>query len=85
MNKIKNIILNNSITEYDSNKHEFTNEMNRLVNSITILGGFPTIIDKINSENGTVYIKCNSDFSSGSAELINVSPKLKAEYEKKRP
>ncbi|WP_299781818.1 hypothetical protein [uncultured Formosa sp.] len=85
MNKIKNIILNNFITEYDSSKYEFTNEMNQLVNSITILGGFPTIIDKINSENGTVYIKCNSDFSSGSAELINVSSELKAEYEKIRP
>ncbi|WP_340201767.1 hypothetical protein [Ascidiimonas sp. W6] len=85
MNKIKNIILNNSIKEYDSNKYEFTNEMNQLVNSITILQGLPTIIDKINKENGTVYINCNSDFSSGSAELINVSPELKAEYESIRP
>jgi hypothetical protein len=85
MNKIKNIILNNSITEYDSNKYEFTKEMNQLVNSITIFGGFPSIIDKINNENGTVYINCNSDFSLGSAELINVSSELKSEYEKFRP
>jgi hypothetical protein len=85
MNKIKNIILNNSVNEYDSNKDIFSNEMNSLVNSVTTLGGFPTIIDKINKENGTVYIKSNSDFSSGSAELINVSSELKAEYEKIRP
>ena len=85
MNEIKNIIINNSIKEFDSHKDEFTEQMNYLVRSVIVFGGLPTLIDKINEENGTVYIKSNPDFSAGSVELINVSAELKSEYESKRP
>lgn len=85
MIKIKNIIVNNGIKEYDFEQIHSNKKIFQLANSVIILSGLEKISDKINSENGLVYITSKSDFSSGSAELRNASMELLEEYNDTKP
>ncbi|HMC01950.1 MAG TPA: hypothetical protein VKN14_13015 [Flavobacteriaceae bacterium] len=85
MIKIKNLIVNNGIKEYDFDQIHSDKKIFQLANSVIILSGLEKLSDKINSEKGLVYVKCNSDFSLGSAELKNVSTKLLTEFENTKP
>jgi hypothetical protein len=85
MIKIKNLIVNNGIKEYNFNEIHSDKKIFQLANSVISMSGVLKISDKINLENGLVYITSNSDFSSGSAELKNVSSELLDEYKRTKP
>ncbi|WP_426430101.1 hypothetical protein ACPX19_11245 [Winogradskyella sp. HB-48] len=85
MIKIKNLIVNNGIKEYDFDQIHSDKKIFQLANSVIILSGLEKLSDKINSEKGLVYITCKSDFSLGSAELRNASIELLEEYNNTKP
>lgn len=82
---IKNIIVSDGTNEYDSDKIYSNPKIRTLVNNAIYLGGFPSLIEQINNENGTVYIKTNADFSYWSADLKNVSMELLDLWNQNRP
>lgn len=85
MIKIKNLIVNNGIKEYDFDQIHSDKKIFQLANSVIILSGLEKLSEKINSENGLVYINSKADFSSGSAKLKNTSVELLEEYNKTKP
>lgn len=85
MIKIKNLIVNNGIKEYNFNEIHSDKKIFQLANSVILMCGISKISDKINLENGLVYITSNSDFSFGSAELKSVSTELLNEYNRTKP
>jgi hypothetical protein len=80
MEKIKNIIVNNGIKEYNFNEIHSDKKILQLANSIITWNKLEPLIDKINADNGQFYIDCDSDFSKGKGTLKNVSEKLMKEY-----
>lgn len=79
MLKIKNVIVNNGIKEYDFNEIHSNKKIFQLANSVIIWHKLELLADKINSENGFFYIECDSDFKKGKGTLKNVSDKLMKE------
>jgi len=75
MIKVKNIIVNNGIREYDFNEIHSDKKIFQLANSVIIMSGILKLANKINSENGLVYITSKTDFSSGSAIAFPVIPR----------
>ena len=80
MVKIKNIIVNNGIQEYNFNEINSDKKIFQLANSIITWYKLEPLVEKINSENGQFYIDCDYDFSKGKGTLKNVSDKLMKEY-----
>ena len=82
---IENIILNDGTNEYNTEQIYSNPKIRTLVNNAIYLGGFPELIKQINDENGIVYIKTNSDFSTWKADLKNVSIELLDLWNQNKP
>lgn len=77
---INNVIVFDGKEEYSTEQIRASLKLTRLVTTITILGGFPTLVDRINKEGGLLYITSDPNHESGRAELKNVSEELYSEY-----
>lgn len=82
---INNIIVFDGINEYNTNQINSNPKIRTLVNNAIYLGGFPTLIDRIKSENGTVYVTTNTEFSHWKADLKNVSIELLDLWNQSKP
>lgn len=82
---IKNVIVNNGVKEYNSDEIKANQEILNLVNAGIILGGFSEIIDKINNENGLLYITSDFSFTKGKSQLKNVSTELLDLWNQSKP
>ena len=83
--EIKNVLIFDGEKEYSKIEIHQDRTLTALMNSVINLGGFPTLIDKINDENGLLYIKTDSSHGSGTGDLRNVSPALYSEFLDRRP
>lgn len=79
MIKIKNLIVNNGIKEYDFNEIHSDKKIFQLANTVITWHQLEPLSDKINSENGLFYIECDYEFNKGKGTLKNVSDKLMKE------
>ncbi|WP_421898027.1 hypothetical protein [Marinoscillum sp.] len=77
---INNVIVFDGKEEYSREQIRASLRLTRLVNAITTLGGFPTLVDRINKEGGLLYITAHPNHESGRAELRSVSEELYSEY-----
>ena len=82
---INNVIVNDGINEYENDRIYSNSKIRTLVSNAIYLGGFLDLIEQINDENGIVYIKTNSDFSTWKADLKNVSIELLDLWNQSRP
>jgi hypothetical protein len=85
MEKIKNLIVFDGKVEYKNESAYSNPKIQGLISGVIGFSGISTMIEKINAENGAIYIHSNEDFSVGKLELRNVSNEIKEEYQKKRP
>jgi len=84
-NEIENVIIFDGKHEYSKDEILKDSELTIVMNSVINLGGFPTLIEKINEESGLLYITTDLNHSFGTGELKNVSQSLYSEYLKTRP
>ncbi|MPS72926.1 MAG: hypothetical protein E2590_07175 [Chryseobacterium sp.] len=83
LQRINNVIIFDTKTEYTSNDIFENDKLTQVYNNVVILKGLPSLVNKINSENGIVYIHSNAELSvAGKIELRNVSQQLQNEYSK---
>jgi hypothetical protein len=83
--EIKNVLIFDGEKEYSKMEILKDKTLTALMNSVINFGGFPTIIEKINEENGLLYIITDLSHSSGTGDLRNVSLSLYSEFLSKRP
>lgn len=84
MPDIKNVIIFDGIKEYPKEEIKKSQELTGLMNSVANLQGFNKMADKINNENGILYIKTDLNHKSGTGSLKNVSTELYQEFWKNR-
>ena len=77
---INNVIIFDVKEEYSRKQIGIDLKLTRLVNTVTALGGFPTLVARINKEGGLLYFTPDSNHESGRAQLRNVSKELYSEY-----
>jgi hypothetical protein len=80
METMKNVIIFDGINEYSNYEIFQSLELENVYHRAINLKGLPTLIKKINEENGLLHIKINSKYEIGRTELKNVSLKLQDEY-----
>lgn len=83
--KIKNLIVNNGIREYDFNEIHSNKKIFQLANTVFAWHQLEPLSEKINSENGIVYITTNTEFSHWKADLKNVSIELLDLWHQSKP
>lgn len=83
--EIKNVLIFDGEKEYSKIEILKDKTLTVLMNSVINFGGFPTIIEKINKENGLLYIITDLSHSFGTGDLRNVSSSLYSEFLSKRP
>ena len=85
MNKdeIKNVIIFDGVKEFSKNEILEDTELTAMMNAVINLGGFASFAEKINSEEGLIYITTELDHKFGAGKLKNVSNKLYFEYSDK--
>ena len=80
-----NVIIFDGEREY-SNVDIITNTKLRLLrNTVISLGGFASIAEEINNENGVVYITADKLLESGTGKLKGVSAELYDKYRIRKP
>ncbi|MBL7104959.1 MAG: hypothetical protein ISS18_11580 [Bacteroidales bacterium] len=84
-NEIKNVIIFDGVREYTKDEIIKNSNLRTMMNGVMNLGGFASIIKKINDENGLLYITTDLNHQSGIGDLKNVSPELYFEYMEKVP
>ncbi|SMP11409.1 hypothetical protein [Chryseobacterium profundimaris] len=83
LNRINNVIIFDGINEYNSNEIFADSKLTQIYNNAIGFKGLPTLINKINLENGLVYIFSNPELNiTGRIEVRNVSQTLQDEYSK---
>jgi len=83
LNRINNVVIFDGTNEYSSNEIFKDSKLTQIYNTAIALKGLPTLVNKINSENGLVYIFSNPGLNiTGRIELRNVSQRLQDEYSK---
>jgi hypothetical protein len=83
LSRINNVIIFDGKTEYNSNEIFEDNKLIQIYNTVAILKGMSTLVNKINLENGLVYVFSNPELTGvGRIELRNVSQQLQNEYSK---
>jgi len=78
---IKKVIVFDGTTEYSPEEITVSSHMRTLMNRALQLGGYTSLIDKINNEGGTAYITIIG--GNWSVDLKNVSPELYSEFQDK--
>lgn len=78
--KINNIIIFDGKKEFEKDVIESDLKLKHLANTLTAFGGYPTLVERINKENGLLYITTDPNHESGKTELRNVSKELYSEY-----
>lgn len=78
--KINNVIIHNG--EREISKKEIENDFNlsNVVNRAVVFKGIATLLDQINSENATLYIFSDSEYSVRKIEILNASEELHKEF-----
>jgi hypothetical protein len=82
---INNVVIFDGVKEYSKDEVIGDSTLNHVLNTALIFGGFPTIIDKINEENGMLYIVTDSQRTFAKPYLKDVSPELYSEYLIRKP
>lgn len=83
LNRINNVIIFDDTNEYSFNEIFTDSKLTQIYNTAIALRGLSTLVNKINSENGLVYIFSNAELNiTGKIELRNVSQRLQDEYSK---
>ncbi|NOQ75419.1 MAG: hypothetical protein GQ574_25640 [Crocinitomix sp.] len=82
---INNVVMFDGVKEYSTEEIINTPSLRQLLHSVLVFGGFPTIIDSINKEEGMLYIKTDTEHKFGTPTLRDVSSELYSEYLKVKP
>jgi len=82
---IKSVIIFDGEKEYHTDQIDNNMQLSFLRNVIINLAGFASLVNKINNENGTLYILTDKTHASGSGDLKNVSNELYEEYLRVKP
>jgi len=82
---INNVVVFDGVKEYSTEQIIKAPSLRQLLYNVLVFGGFPTIIDRINEEEGTLYIETDPQHKFGTPTLKDVSAELYSEYLKVKP
>jgi hypothetical protein len=77
---INNCIIFDGVTEFSNLEIIDNNQLRAFRNSTIALNGFASLIERINLENGLIYISTNASFTENRIELRNVSDDLMKDF-----
>ena len=78
--KVNNVIINNGDREFSKNEIENDFNLSNVVNRAVVFKGIATLLDQINTENATLYILSDSEYSVRKIEILNASEELYKEF-----
>jgi hypothetical protein len=77
---INNCIIFDGVMEFSNLEIIDNNQLRAFRNSTIALNGFASLIERINLENGLIYISTNASFTENRIELRNVSDDLMKDF-----